>query len=472
MLRLLIAGLLICSISVPVAASGSRNVLFIVIDDLRTWLGYTGEYAGRDIHGHSVHTPNIDALAAVSTRYLNAYTPMPQCAAARTAVLFGLSPETTGLTRLSYTLDPEYKAVYRNPLLKTLPEVLSANGYYTAAAGKVFNTQLPERWNEVGPPIDYQSFNVKFDPGPDNTFINPQVLADTETHPDRRVADWGVNFLRDYASTPQGIADKPFFMAIGLYQPHLPWRVHQFWYDLYDIDDTVAPSPVAGDLDDIPASAIALADAPILLGGLTQYETIEYAGKATEYTRSYLAAVSHTDAMVGLLLDALASSPHAANTDIVLWSDNGFHLGEKFHWRKLTLWEQAIRVPLLISSPGNTNYPVGDITDEVTLLDLAPTVMELAGLPAEPQFEGAPLHDKENRSPAEVFLYDGKATIEGRKKIIDYDVATPGRLHMALYDLRADPEEIHRGRPGPLNYIATAECMRGGSCRERPMRGQ
>jgi arylsulfatase A-like enzyme len=138
--------------------------------------------------------------------------------------------------------------------------------------------------------------------------------------------------------------------------------------------------------------------------------------------------------MVGQLLAALAASPYANNTDVILWADHGFHLGEKFHWGKNTLWDQSVKVPLLVSSPGNPNYPAGDITSPVSLLDLAPTVLDLAGVAPFAQFEGAPLHDVVNRSPVEIYFNDGKATIlPGDRKSIDYNLG----LNQGLSDLAA-----------------------------------
>ncbi|MDZ7783940.1 MAG: sulfatase-like hydrolase/transferase [Halioglobus sp.] len=333
-------------------------------------------------------------------------------------------------------------AIYENPTLLSLPEVLRAGGYFTAVTGKVFNSPLPGRWDSSGPAIVFSEFHNAFDPGPDNTYFNPQVLPDGEEHPDQTVANWAVDFIGAYGSSQAGIMGQPFFLAVGLYQPHLPWRVHQAWYDLYPIEEVVVSTPVPGDLDDVPATGVEYADKPLVFGGVTQHQAVEAAGKAAEYTRAYLAAVSHTDAMVGQLLAALSLSPYAANTDIVLWSDNGYHLGEKFHWRKLTFWEQAARVPLLLSSPGNPNYPVGDVTDAVSLVDLAATVLDLAGLPAFAQFEGAPLHDIDNRSPAEIFLNGGMAVVSEGIKIIDYHLDTPGPVDRESYDLVVDPLEL------------------------------
>ncbi len=416
----------------------TRNIVFIAIDDLRNWVGYAGDYPG------TVHTPNIDALAAVSTRYLSAYTSMPQCVAARTSVMFGQTPATHGLDRVSFGPgDPDYDAIYADPGMISLPEVMADGGYYTAVTGKVFNTPLPARWDSSGPPITYSEFYNAFDPGPDNTFINPQVLDEEEQHPDQVVADWASDFLADYAASQPGINGMPFFLAVGFYQPHLPWRGHQSYYDLYPLQQVAAHVPVPGDLDDVPVKGRQYAAQPLVFNGVTTYEAVEAAGKAQDYTRAYLAAISHTDDMVGQVLAALAASPYAAHTDVILWSDHGFHLGEKFHWRKLTFWEQAVKVPLLVSAPGNPDYPVGDVSAAVSLVDLAPTVLDLAGLPAYSQFEGGPLHDANQRSPAVIYLNGGRATVgsDGMKSV-DYDLSQPGLADRESYDLTADPAEL------------------------------
>jgi arylsulfatase A-like enzyme len=404
-----------------------RNILFIAVDDLRNWVNYNSDYAG------TVHTPNIDALAAVSTRYLNAYATVPQCVGSRTSVMMGMSPATHRITRAIWGIEPEYQAVYSNPAILSLPQVLNQNGYYTASTGKIFSVPLANRWDEAGP-ANNPVYNP-FDPGPDNTYLNPGVQPEFEVHPDQATTNWAINFLNTYEGT------EPFFLAAGFHLPHIPWVVPQWAYDLYPIEEIVVSTPIPDDLADEPSAAVALVDPPN--NALSQYELIEYAGKAADYTRAYLASISHTDAMVGQLLAALAASPYANNTDVILWSDHGFHLGEKFHWGKNTLWDQSVKVPLLVSSPGNPDYPVGDITSPVSLLDLAPTVLALAGVAPFPQFEGAPLHDVVNRSPVEIYFNDGRATIlPGDRKSIDYNlVLNQGLSDLAAYLLSDSQEE-------------------------------
>ncbi|MEZ5569764.1 MAG: sulfatase-like hydrolase/transferase [Halioglobus sp.] len=173
---------------------------------------------------------------------------------------------------------------------------------------------------------------------------------------------------------------------------------------------------------------------------------------------------SHTDAMVGQLLTALANSRHAENTDIVFWSDHGFHLGEKFHWRKNTFWDQAVKVPLLVKSAGNPKYPVKDILEPVSLLDLAPTVLDLAGLPPFPQFEGVPLHDSAHRKPVEVYFKGGRATVANGWKIIDYDTgAVPAIDDMAAYWVEFDRAETNNVILPLMKAILTCQARR--NCR-------
>jgi arylsulfatase A-like enzyme len=403
------------------ATPTGRNILFIAIDDLR-------------IEPQAI-TPHIDALAAESTRYNAAYAPTPFCVSSRATVLTGLKPSThkVGQTFEAYLFSQaSYNALFTNPQIKTIQEVLSDNGYYTATTGKVNHTQFPAQW-DLAQPYDLPSWNPA-DPGPDGTYIQRTVLPPGQSHPDQEVADWAVSFLESYEG------NEPFFLALGFTLPHLPWRVPQWAYDLYPAP--VPYVPVPGDLDDEPPEAVKLVDTFFWNGNNpenpSQYDLIEDAGKAGEYTRFYLAGISHTDAMVGQVLAALAAHPtFSTNTDVVLWSDNGFHLGEKFYWQKFTFWEQSVKVPLLIKSPA---IAAGDVNDEVSLLDLAPTLLDLAGLQAEPQFEGVSLAS--GRSPVEIYYNKGRATVTSGMKSVDYDLAKPGKADQASYDLVSDPLEL------------------------------
>lgn len=399
----------------PAQASANRNILFISIDDMRV--------------DTAAITPNIDALTSTSTVYSNAYTTALWCLPSRTTVMFGLSPAThqVGLpnTLPDYN-SPPYTDIYNNPAIKALPELLSAAGYDTAATGKVFHDPQPSRWDVNGPIIDWPTFYNPFDPRPDGTYMHEEVLGVGETHPDQVVADWAEQYIQS--------ASGPFFLAVGFFQPHLPWIAPQWAYDLYP--SVTAHTPVAGDLSDESNKAKNYAYEP-LWGNTKQYDLIQTAGNADDLTRGYLAAISHTDAMIGQVLTALANSVHANNTDIVIWSDHGFHLGEKFHWRKRTYWEPTVKVPLIIKSPLLT---AGVNSNPVSLLDVAPTVLDLAGVTPSTQFEGTTL--RLGSSPVEIYNENGKATVVGTIKEIDYDQGMAGNFDRGKYDLSVDPQEL------------------------------
>jgi len=408
--------LLIASALLPLQAHATRNIIFISIDDMRV--------------EPNALTPNLDTLASTSTVYSNAYTPALWCLPVRTTVMFGLSPATHQVGLANSTPDynsPPYTDIYNNPALETLPEMLSAAGYETAVTGKVFHDPQPSRWDVNGPALDYSTFYDPFDPTPDGTYMTEGPLTPGTTHPDQVTADWAEQYIQN--------ATGPFFLAVGFFQPHLPWIAPQWAYDLYT--SVTAHTPLAGDLDDESMKAKEYAHAPLWFANERQYDLIETAGNAQDLTHGYYAAISHTDARIGQVLDALANSVHASNTDIVVWSDHGFHLGEKFHWRKRTYWQQTVKVPLIISSPILT--PGTDAT-EVSLIDVPATVLDMAGLSPSTQFEGTTL--RTGSSPVEIFHENGKATISGGIKTIDYNQAAPGNFDRGQYDLVSDPDEI------------------------------
>ena len=349
------------------------NYLFIAVDDLNDWVEPLG--------GHpQVKTPNFARLAKRGVTFTNAHTQSPLCNPSRASLLSGLRPSTTGL----YTLQPGVRAV---PALKEhvmLPQYLMANGYVTFNAGKIFHD------GSVKPEEREREFNVWGERGP-----MPYPAAKFVNTPDTiKAMDWGVFPERDEEQADWKIADsaiaflksastdKPFFVGAGFRLPHVPCFASQKWFDLYP-DATLQMPPVkADDRNDVPDFAWNLhwkLPEPRLswLQANNQWRPL---------VRAYLASISFMDSQVGRLLDALDASPHADNTIIVLWSDHGWHLGEKGITGKNSLWERSTRVPLMLAGPGiakgvKTNRPV-------ELLDLYPTLIELSGLPARKELEG------------------------------------------------------------------------------------
>ncbi len=362
------------------------NILFLSVDDMNDWVGCLGGYPG-------VSTPNIDRLAKRGALFTNAHCVSPLCNPSRTALLTGLRPDTTGIYNNNQWWRPAH------PDCVTLPMYLRRHGYHAAGAGKVFHHTSgfnpPDQWDE----FQLQEFDdpwyrrlewypwVKKIPNPAghpfNGLHNFQGEFDWGVL-DRKEEDYGdmkaVRFATDFFQRPHA---KPFFLAIGLWHPHIPMFAPKQYFDLYP--NPKLPEVPANDLDDLPPMAKGFA-----ASRRNEHERIVQEGKWPDAVRAYLASVSFADAMIGLMLDALEKSPHAKNTVIVFWSDNGWHLGEKQHWHKSTLWERATRVPLIIAGPG-VNAAGAPRNQSVSLLDLYPTILELCGLPAKQENEGATL---------------------------------------------------------------------------------
>ena len=373
------------------------NVLFIVADDLNAWIGALGRHP-------DVKTPNIDALAARGTLFTHAYCSAPYCNASRMGVLTGRLPATTGV----YANEPLWDAPARPAVFI---ETLKAAGYHTFGAGKVLHgtfdytsatgeRALQAQWREVqNRPFLWDQFHTNVtDPLPPGRPVNglftpeefdkaarayhlfdwgPLPDAAAESLPDAAVVQAVANFL---SSDPP----EPFFCAAGLYKPHLPWHVPRRYFDLYDTNSLTLPVVRVDDLDDVPLIprrwVRSRPDHDLVTGG-DQWRPAVHA---------YLAAISFCDDMIGRMVAALDASGHGGSTSVVLWGDNGFHLGEKLHWRKFVLWEEATRVPLVIVVPGGPPQ-LPRVHLPVSLIDLHPTVLDLCGLERDAGADGSSL---------------------------------------------------------------------------------
>lgn len=373
------------------------NILFIVADDLNAWIGALGRHP-------DVKTPNIDALARRGTLFTHAYCNAPYCNASRMSVFTGCLPTTTGV----YANEPFWDAPNRRP---TFVEGLRQAGYYTAGAGKVFHGVFdyatagrdgaPEaQWREIeNRPFLWDEFTTNGpDQLPDGRPLNGLVdFSDFAAVPQAyHHFDWGplredrsdrlpdaavVSALGKFLRAP---AREPFLCAAGLYKPHLPWYVPARFFDLYDLDTMSVPLVKEDDLDDVPEIARRWALSP------PDHELVTGRGLWREAVRGYLASISYCDFLVGELLAALEAGGLSERTIIVLWGDNGFHLGEKLHWRKFVLWEEATRVPFIVVQPGERNAN-RRVHDPVALVDLFPTLFGLCGLAPLPDVDGRDL---------------------------------------------------------------------------------
>lgn len=419
-----------CDNSPKRKSSGSEprdqpNILMLCVDDLRDWVGYNSTHPG-------VYTPNIDQLRAQSYSFNRAYCSVPVCIASRGSALWGLKPDTAKLDGVDDT--KAYIDLMKSTENQPLPYWFSQAGYETISTGKVFHWAggTKKFWDIYKP---YRDSPVSF--GEHGTLFDYGVLDSGEVHQDQVSA----NFAVEQLSTTRS---KPWFMSIGLYQPHVPWRLPQWAFDLHPLDKVTLPEVREDDLDDIPPSGVALANEPAgSMNGtpFKQHDLVVKSGLWREHVQAYLAACSHSDAMVGQIIDALDSSQYANNTAVVLWSDHGYHLGEKLHWRKMALWEQATRVPFLIRAPGVFEAG-GGFDQPVSLLDLAPTLTDIAGIPRPAQFEGESLvgitPQAAKQRPADMQWGDAISTRVGNWRWTRY--AAGGE---ELYDLSTDPAEHH-----------------------------
>ncbi len=411
-----------------VRAADRPNVLMIVVDDLNDWIGCLG---GRP----AAITPHIDRLAARGTLFRNAHTQAPLCNPSRTSVLSGLRPSTTGV----YGLQPGARQV---PLLKDwemLPQYFQRHGYFTASFGKVWHD------GAVKPADRPKEFNV-YGPSPGEPLPKQKIV---QTESAMRVVDWGVlpvdekefadwktadNALAQLKSRPK---DKPFFIAAGFRMPHLPCFATQKWFDLYPEDKLELPPVLSDDRRDVP-------DFAWYLHWKLPEPRLSWLEKNNQWrslVRAYLASTSFMDSQVGRLLDGLAAAGHADDTIVVLWSDHGWHIGEKGISGKNSLWERSTRVPLIFAGPGITAGAV--CAQAAELLDLYPTLLAAAGLPAREGLEGHSLVPQLRDSAAPrpwpaitTHNADNHTVRSTRWRYIRYAEGSE-----ELYDMATDPNE-------------------------------
>ncbi len=381
----LLAGMCVALAPMSRTQTARPNVLFIAVDDLNDWLGCMG--------GHpQAKTPNLDRLAQSSILFTNAHCAAPACNPSRTAIFTGRSPHRSGV----YANGQKMRDVL--PKAELLPKTFSRHGYWSAGSGKMlhyfidapsWDDYFPEKITEnpfpftlypkrrpvslpVGGPWQYRE-----------TDWGPLDATDEEFGGDWAVSKWiGEQLRREHA--------KPFFLACGIYRPHEPWFVPKKYFEPFPLESIqLPPGYKAADLDDLPPSG--------KRAGPNRYFAHIRAHKQWRpAVQAYLASIAFADAMVGRVMDALAKGPNAKNTIVVLWSDHGWHLGEKQHWQKFTAWRVCTRVPLMVRVPeGAPGLPAGTEPGTsqrpVNLLSLYPTLLELCGLPAKDDNDGPSL---------------------------------------------------------------------------------
>jgi arylsulfatase A-like enzyme len=445
----------------PATAEQTRpNVLFIAIDDMNDWVGFLNTHP-------QVQTPHMDTLATHGVSFTNAHVSAPICGPSRTAILSGLWPESNG----TYTNDAKYRK--QLPHLVSMPEYFRRNGYYLMGAGKIFHaseSNIPEQaFDEYGGKgsssepftpeelrVEKQNpFNVVVKNGKEfrlplngfpvdrfwrstNTFDWGPVDLPDEMFSDTKTTNWAIDRL-------QRKQEKPFFLMVGYNRPHQPLFNPKRFHDLYPPETVVLPKVPDDDVLDLPRSGKEFTQVPTTSG--LHRSVVQY-GEWENAVSSYLASISFVDELVGNLMTALEQSDYADNTLVVLWSDHGWHLGEKEHWGKATGWYRSTRVPLLIVPPKN-QAPDGFTAHSksarmVNLLDLAPTIADMTGVPLNGDWQGKSLlplvKDPEGEWQGWTHTTFGRG---------NHSISTPRWQYIhyfdggaELYDLERDPDEF------------------------------
>ncbi len=416
-MRFLIVAIVMAPASVLHAAEPAKpNVLFIAVDDLRDWVGYLGR-------NPQTITPNIDKLAKRGMAFTRSYCAAPVCNPSRCALMSGMRPSTTGV----YENQNDWRTVVPENL--PLTTQFRKAGYFVCGAGKIYHEAYARRaeWD------DYLE-KVGGDPQPKgNDGVGGIKFAPLDCK-DEDLRDWKI---ASYAIEQLGKKhDKPFFLACGIHKPHMPWNVPQKYYDMHPLKDIKLPPYLKNDLDDVPPAGIKMAKP------MGDHKAIVDSGRWKDAIQGYLAATTYCDMLIGRIMDAFDKSAYRDNTIIVFWCDHGWHLGEKDHWRKFALWEEATRAPLLWVVPGLTKP--GSVCDRtVDFMTIYPTLTDLCGIATPKHVEGKSIRalladpKAEWSEPAvTTYLYKNHAVRTEGWRFIRY-----ANGDEELYDEAKDPNE-------------------------------
>ena len=419
------------------AVPDGPSVLVLSLDDQNDWLGFLNDHPG-------TKTPNLDALAAESVVFAHAYTPAPMCNPARTAIFYGQPPHRSQVYDHEDQSDAALKSFL--PEHASLVDHFWSAGYETLLAGKVGTGMRHRSGSSTEPVADkneedwvspYDGESLGKGGAPRGAGIDFGATGrPIGEEPDVVTARWAADRLERLQT--------PFLLSYGTIRPHVPWRIPQQFLDEHPLEDVVVPELRPDDLDDL--SGYARND---ILTQQRSFEVMRESGQWEAAVQAYQASTSFADHCVGIVLDALAASPHADDTVVVVFSDHGFHLGEKMHLHKFTLWERATHVPFLLRAPGALEPGVFD--PPVSTLDLGPTVADLCDVEITGPHEGASLipvvHDParaDERPPVTTWLEGNHAVRRGRWRHIRYRAGDS-----ELYDHATDPNEYTNlaGRP-------------------------
>lgn len=408
------------------------DVLFIVVDDMNDWIRLLDPKA-------PIRTPNLERLARRGMLFTRAYCASPACNPSRAATLTGLRPSTTGV----YGNKSDWRSAV--PQRRTIMQQFLAAGYDVRGAGKIFHHHLNGAFHDDASFGDFQHMRPQQYP--------PKKLNGAPGYGSRNT-DWGQWPERDedaidfytagycVEALSQPVGTKPLFLACGIYKPHSPFFAPSSYHEPYQ---QIPPPPrKADDWNDLPAGAKSLMrDTRWFWQGTMALEESR-PGAYHDFIRAYAACTAFADAQIGRVLDALDKSPRRDNTVIVLWSDHGFHLGEKDHIEKFALWEKSTRIPFIVVAPGVTN-PGSRCDRPVDMTSLYPTLLDLCGLPADAECDGVSLVPLLRDPKAHwdlpalmTYMRGNHAVRSDRWRYIRYADGSE-----ELYDHDADPNEWH-----------------------------
>lgn len=402
------------------ASPAPYNVLFIAIDDMNDWVGAFGGAP----QAQSA-TPKMDQFAKNgSVVFQQANCAGPICGPSRSALLSGFMPHRSGV----YTNSQNMRGSELVQTHLTLPEYFSKHGYRTLSTGKIFHKHPGDEGHWAYDEWQASAGGSGSRPDPERVTSRNRNLLDGKPAPVPAVKSegneggegegtefgWGPTKgpkedSKDWKSAEWAVAQlakpspKPFFLALGISKPHLPWYVPQEYFDRHPLENIQLPEYRPNDLEDIVDPKGRVKFSPSSDFKWAQQDPRLFKGAV----RAYLAATSFADDCVGHVLDALEKSSARDNTIVVIWGDHGWHLGEKLRFRKSTLWAESTRLPLIIRMPGMKSQQV--CARVVNLMDLFPTLIEACGLPAKPEIDGrslAPLL----RDPAMAWPYPSITT--------------------------------------------------------------
>jgi choline-sulfatase len=441
------------------------NVLFLIADDLNCDLR---------AYGHpQVQTPNIDRLAQRGVTFERTYNQYPLCSPSRSSMLTGRRPDTTrvlanprsGRVAADYTSSPHFREFI--PETVTLPQLFRQHGYVAARVGKLYHYGVPgqignsglddpQSWDYVVNPAgrdkaeEHKVFSLV--PGSYGGVLSWLAAGGSDLEQtDGLVATAAIGLLEQYR-------DRPFFLAVGNFRPHTPYVAPKKYFDLYPVHRISLPTRSPDDRQRTPAPAYASASARAEQDRMTD-------DLRRQAIQAYWASISFMDAQVGRVLDALERLGLADRTIVVFTSDHGYHLYDHGLWQKMSLFERSARVPLIVAAPGKAGN--GRTTLALSeLVDLYPTLADLAGLPAPTYLEGVSLAPV-LADPART-VKDAAFTQVRRGELNGYTVRTQrwrytawdeGRQGEQLYDMQADPGEVTNLASNP-QWAGTAADLR------------